>query len=112
MALIIGLFAFFAFFIIMTMASFDAVVGIEYRNHREQWERDGKPLGFFNMLPVQSTFIDKCFNRGEYLSWTFKMPEWMKNEPVAKKWLLAHRAFLVLGVVDWVVLVFFGLIKL
>jgi hypothetical protein len=73
------------------MRLFDSLVRWEYHHHHEQWERDGKPDGFFwrgeGCVPWSSGVAKKRLD----VSWLFKTPGWAAQVPQCRRWLLQRR---------------------
>jgi hypothetical protein len=77
--------------IIYYMKLFDLLVGWEYQNHRDQWERDGKPDGFFwrgaECIPRSSGLAKKRLD----VKWLFKTPDWAVQNTKCRFWLMQRR---------------------
>jgi hypothetical protein len=73
------------------MRLFDCLVRWEYQHHREKWERDGKPDGFFwrgkECVPLSSGIAKKRLD----VLWLFKTPDWAAQTPQCRRWLLQKR---------------------
>ena len=73
------------------MRLFDSLVRWEYEHHREQWERDGKPDGFFGRgercVPWSSGVAKKRLD----VAWLFNTPDWAAQAPQCRRWLLQKR---------------------
>lgn len=80
------------------MRLFDFLVRWEYRHRREQWERDGKPDGFFwraeECVPWSSGVAKKRLD----VSWLFKTPDWAAENTECRSWLLQRRLLCAVGV--------------
>jgi len=71
---------------------FDRLVEWEYKNHREQWERDGKPTGCLFWHPsepkgLSSGRVEQCLN----CKWMFKMPSWATTSLECRRWIAYKR---------------------
>ncbi len=51
----------------------DQLVRAQYHSHRDDWERDGRPAGFF--------FWPPGFRRGFPKVWLFRTPAWVHTSP-------------------------------
>ena len=80
------------------MRLFDSLVRWEYQHHREQWERDGKPDGFFwraeECVPWSSGIAKKRLD----VQWLFKTPTWAAETDQCRLWLLQRRIICAVGV--------------
>ena len=80
---------------------YDRLIRLEYETRREQWEKDGRPLGNFWAPPGTSTtdqVIDQWFSpsarfgrSGRLFAWLFKTPGWIDGYPEAMKLLRLMR---------------------
>jgi hypothetical protein len=78
MASVVFLLLFFS--LLIGFFLFDKILRFQYRNHRNEWEKGGKAMGFF-WIPAESSLFSGSFQRTiRVLSWTFGNEEWMKNE--------------------------------
>ena len=75
--------------------AFDRLVQLEYRNHREQWEQDGKPWNGLTPPPGASAFDGRAWQRCS-LTWLFSTPSWTRSDSVATRLLWLYRG---LGIV-------------
>jgi hypothetical protein len=79
--------------------AFDKLVAVEYRKHREEWEKDRSPYGFFWSPPERGWFSGSNYSARDRVavSWLFVTPGWMENDPEAldlvsrlrNSWMLA-----------------------
>ena len=77
--------------ILYVMYIFDQLVRWEYDHHRDQWEHDGKPDGYF-WRPEQSTFwTSNAAKKQLGFIWLFKTPQWVIENPKCQRWLLQFR---------------------
>ena len=51
----------------------DQLVRAQYHSHRDEWERDGRPAGFF--------FWPPGFRRRFPTIWLFRTPAWVRTSP-------------------------------
>lgn len=91
-----------------TFLIFDAVLRVQYRKYREEWELDGKPHGFF-FVPkeLRKTFMipnikSTISMNVRYFALIFSTPAWATNEPRLVKLLRIYRLVYVLAVLSWV----------
>jgi hypothetical protein len=64
-----------------SFAVFDRLLRAEYELHRPEWERDGRPAGFFWRAP-ECDFMTSAFARTRLLfSWLFTTPDWISDSP-------------------------------
>lgn len=92
----------------------DRLIRYEYQFHREAWERDGCPVGYFYRPPEVRSF------RGVYdgvyafhccaLGWVFHTPPWTRNETTTRALLSRLRWYVLVWNVG--ILIFFGLVAL
>jgi len=76
---------FYAFFL------FDRLVQAEYQEHREAWEADGRPAGFF-WRPPESRFLACGPARTRLaLALLFRTPGWIAASPALTTQLRWHR---------------------
>ena len=60
---------------------FDKLVRWEYENHRSEWERDGKPDGYF-WRPAEATrWASDNAKKRLGLAWLFITPQWIETQP-------------------------------
>ncbi len=69
---------------------FDKLVWLEYFSYRSNWEKDGKPHGFFWVPPESRCaggwlvrFGSSAAQRRKSIGWVFVTPEWMRGDPQA-----------------------------
>jgi hypothetical protein len=87
--------------------NFDAIVKIEYQRHKDDWIKDGKPIGFFWRSPESSWFSSAFAMQGLSLRLLFKTPRWVDNEPAAMACLKKLRKLVLIfniGVIVWAIL--------
>jgi hypothetical protein len=72
----------------------------EYTQHRETWESDGKPRGVFwipDECKIGTWYITYASGHAGQLvrwRWLVKMPNWISEDPEARRLLVLHRIFL------------------
>jgi hypothetical protein len=103
----------FFLFLVLTAAFliFDQLVKLEYRKYRTEWEKDGKPHGFFWKPPESPLVRGAMATNRLSLYWLFRSPAWMKQNPSAvslAKWLRICVAIWNLGIIVLVVLMLSG----
>ena len=85
---------------------YDQLVCLEYEEHKDAWNADGKPNGFFwspsSGLSPSAPFFRKLSIRGgsHFLLWLSVMPAWMRNESRVKAKLRWCRILFVVGLVE------------
>jgi len=73
------------------MALFDRIVRREYSHHREIWEADGKPCGYF-WLPDDAPLRFNPAGGRLGCKWLFQRPPlWTRNDDVAAGLLRSYR---------------------
>jgi hypothetical protein len=94
-ALIVGVMLFISA-VFYQMILFDRLVKWEYEHHREQWERDGRPVGYFWKADECGFWSgDNAKKRVEFL-WIFRTPRWISESPVCQRWLVKRRAIFIM----------------
>ena len=79
------------FAIVYHMWLFDYLVRWEYEHHREQWERDGKPSGFF-WRPKECVFWSSHSAMHRLAGIViFRTPDWAAERPECRRWILGMR---------------------
>ena len=89
--------------LIAAFLTFDRLLFVEYSSYRKNWERDGKPHGFF-WTPaelkgsgfwgfVRSSVAHKRLR----FDWLFVTPPWIRESPEARLWLFAWRTLFFLA---------------
>src|SRR6267142_272949 len=70
----------------------DRLVRLEYSNWRIEWQKDGRPHGYFFIPPETKSFGGLLVSlrssralRTLTLEWTFKTPEWMAQQEGARR---------------------------
>src|SRR6266704_3268357 len=62
----------------------DRLIRYEYQFHREAWERDGRPVGFFFRPPETSWLHSSfAFQRCAF-AWLFRTPQWTRDDSAAR----------------------------
>jgi hypothetical protein len=86
--------AFVIFFVIFagpwllySFVLFDRLVREEYREHRQLWDADGRPRGFFWRAPECSDFGSSMAMNRLNLVWLFRTPAWIEHSAPYKAWL-------------------------
>jgi hypothetical protein len=74
-------------------ALFDYLVRWEFRHHRDAWEADGRPAGFFwrpfstgELIPVTRSQVG--------FDWFFRTPTWVRENSTCRRVLLFYRLLL------------------
>jgi len=104
----LALFLIAAISLLSAFLTFDRIVKFQFESYRDEWEKSGKPSGFF-LTVGDSSFLTSSLSRNvRLLSWTFASDEWMKKESsiLKKVWLMRSSVYVFWLV--WVVLVIFN----
>ena len=64
--------------------SWDAVVSGEYRRHRAEWERDGRPNGFLWRAAGTVLTVPKSAGNWRASGWILHTPLWVNDTPSAQ----------------------------
>ncbi len=64
---------------IFSWRAFDKIVWAEYRQHRTQWESDGRPCGFF-WMPHEGDLGGIILRSLMLISWMFARPKWSRSD--------------------------------
>ena len=73
--------------VIYQMRLFDCLVRWEYEHHRDQWERDGRPEGYF-WRPKEAAFWSSDSAKKQLgFVWLFRTPDWIAERPDCRRWL-------------------------
>ena len=94
--------------IVYQMWLFDCLVRWEYEHRREQWERDGKPSGFY-WRPKECVFwlSNSAMHRlvGAFI---YSTPDWVAERPECRRWLALLRITSLAGIIC--ILLFVGIL--
>jgi hypothetical protein len=69
----------------------DCLVRWEYEHHREQWERDGKPDGYFWCAKECKFWSSDMAKKRLPGAWLFRTPDWAAKSPECRRWLIHLR---------------------
>ena len=83
--------------VVYSMWLFDCLVKWEYEHHRERWEQDGKPDGFFWRAKECSRWSSDLAKKRVQLSWLFEAPEWIMQRQECRSWLTQMRIIFVVA---------------
>ena len=83
----------------------DRIVMCEYHFHREDWERDGRPKGFYWKPKGETHLLGRFETRRLGYRWLLKTPEWMKGDPECLLLLKRFRLFAGYVIACWVIAV-------
>ena len=89
--------------------TFDQLIRLEYNSYRSQWEKDGKPRGFF-WFPREfwksqnigwfnkwkSQYASNWTMQRSHFIWLFSTPKWMKQDELAQKLVKRFRVLVLL----------------
>ncbi len=89
--------------IIYWMWLFDCFVRLEYEQHREQWERDGKPSGFFWRPKECGFWFSHLAMHRLAHAVIFKTPAWAAERPECRRWLALMRVTSLVGAIGMIV---------
>jgi len=77
--------------VVYGMWVFDRLVSWEREHHREQWERDGKPVGIFWGDRRARFWSGDRANKRLQILWLFRTPDWIAANRRCCGWLLQMR---------------------
>ncbi len=77
--------------ILYQMSLFDRLIRWEYEHHRDQWERDGKPDGYFWRAGESKFWSSDMAKKRLTGVWLFKTPGWAATSPECRRWLAQTR---------------------
>jgi hypothetical protein len=70
---------------------YDIIIRREYREHRAEWEKDGKPIGFF-WSPEEGSFFTGSFARNRTAFWWMILPPaWAKSDRGVRRLFIGLR---------------------
>jgi hypothetical protein len=79
------------FVLLYGLLLFDRLIRAEYEQHRQIWEADGRPAGFF-WRAAECSFMASHFAKTRLtLVWLFRTPAWIADSPVLRARLRRHR---------------------
>ena len=93
--------------------AFDKFIYLQYSRFRRNWERDGKPFGFFWTTPevkragFWSFLGSSSARRRATFDWLFATPAWVKESSAATAWLYAYRLLSLISLLSPLVAVLF-----
>ena len=80
----------------------DRLVRLEYSNWKKEWDKDGRPHGYFWVPPESKIFGGLLVSvrssralRNITLEWFFQTPGWMARQETARRLLWLHRLLVV-----------------
>ena len=80
-----------------TIVTFDLLVRLEHKDHRENWDLDGKPYGVVWVPPGTKRGIAYAFGNPRVTfiqyKWLFSTPDWMRADQKALRLILWNRIF-------------------
>ena len=71
--------------------TFDKLVQLEFRNHRESWEQDGRPWNGLTNPPPGVSVFNTAWQRC-CLVWLLSTPIWTESDKNASRLLRLYRA--------------------
>lgn len=74
-----------------SMWLFDCLVRWEHTHHRDKWESDGRPDGYFWRPDRKSGVSSDLAKKRLGFVWIFRAPDWMLNNPETRRWLIRMR---------------------
>jgi hypothetical protein len=83
--------------VVYQMWQFDCLVKCEYEYHRDQWERDGKPDGYFWRAKESTLWSSDAAKKRLGFLWLFKTPGWTIQRPECGRWLVRMRIITLAG---------------
>ncbi len=101
MTAVILIFIIYFVAIAASMWQFDKLCKFEFENHKDDWENDGKPQGFFwwHAETVRYSFTATFARSRCCLYWLFIKPSWTKGNPDIEKTLILYRLLNLLSLV-------------
>jgi hypothetical protein len=89
----------------------DRLVRLQYAFHRQAWEADGKPNGMLFRPPESEGMSSSWALQRCLFVWSFKSPEWMRQDQKALRLVLLMRVSLLIfngGVVAYILYMTFA----
>ncbi len=85
--------------------TFDRLVKWQHEHHREEWEKDGKPDGFFWMPTARKSWRGHLAMTKLNVLWLFRTPPWARSGSPSRRWFIQFR----IAVLAWwvIALIFF-----
>jgi hypothetical protein len=81
----------FALAVVYDLWLFDRLIRWEYEHEREQWERDGKPAGYFWRATECTFWSSMAAAKHLGFVWLFKTPRWIADKPECRRCLFQIR---------------------
>ena len=112
MKMVFVVFIFFALCVLALFLIFDAILRIQYKNHYEEWLREGKPHGFFFTPKEARTFFGMpgfgswLATQRRYFTLSWRTPNWALKEPKVLKLIFWYRILNVAGFLLWLLFIF------
>ena len=91
-------------FLLSAFFAFDQLIRIEYEQHRDAWESDGKPVGFFWRAKECSLVGSGGARMWLTVYWLFQTPTWVATSPALQRKLRRLRLSLLVwnaGFITW-----------
>src|SRR5689334_24408858 len=89
---------------------FDLIIRLEYKRHRDHWETDRCPVGFF-WRPRNARVWAGSVSRSKLASaWLYRTPEWMVSDTAAQNLLFLYRLLWALCITGWLVMVILAIV--
>ena len=89
---------------------FDKILRFQYRNFPEEWEKQGKAIGFYWVPPNSSLFSGSFQRSVRFLSWTFGSEDWMATDPKIIKMIWVMRGCIFTNWLLAIPIIYFGLV--
>jgi hypothetical protein len=82
--------------LLSAFACFDYLVRWEYQHHRDHWDADGKPDGFFWRAPECKFWSSDIAKKRLSFRWLFRTPPWAREATVCRRCLFGLRTLVLL----------------
>lgn len=90
----------------MANSLIDRLVRLEYDAHREEWEKDGRPIGTFFTPPEAKMLTSRFAFYFCKIGWMLSTPEWIREDPTAIRLLRRFRLSIVAAEAGFIFLVY------
>lgn len=92
---------------------FDSLLRYQYQHHFKDWEKDGRPMGFFWAAPDTPIFAGVSARNQLTLTWCFCRIPWIESDENAKRLRRRYQiaslasllaSLIILGLVCWLII--------
>jgi hypothetical protein len=73
--------------LLYAFSRFDRLVRWQYEHHNDEWQRDGRPAGYFWRAAECTAWSSGIAMQRFSLVWLFKPPAWLKDSSECRLWL-------------------------